>query len=358
MLEEGLKQSEERYRNTVERMQDGYYELDLRGNYVYVNIAAEKILGLPRENIVGKSFRNIVPAEDIEMLYRTYNQVYKSGIPNKGYAHKIIRKSDGAVSYAESSIDLRRNDKGEIMGFKVVSRDVTDRKLLEQELQLSEEKYRTILEEMEDAYYEVDLSGDFIFVNESTTRHTGYSKDELTSMNFRQLTYEEDINPVFTAFNNVYRSGEPNKGYSHRLIKKDGSIGYVEAAISLLRDKQGKIIGFRAVSRDVTERKRLEQKLADMATHDFLTGLPNRILLIDRFQVAVAQASRNNYKLAVMSVDLYRFKEVNDTLGHSAGDELLKAISLRMLNVLRSSDTVARVGGDEFLLLLQEIHYP
>ena len=177
-------------------------------------------------------------------------------------------------------------------------------------------------------------------------------------MNFRQVTYEEDINPVFTAFNNVYRSGEPNKGYAHRMVKKDGTVGYVEAAISVLKDKQGAIVGFRCVSRDVTERKMLEQKLADMATHDFLTGLPNRILLNDRFQVALAQANRNNYKLGIMSLDLDHFKEVNDTMGHAVGDELLKAVGVRLSNILRSSDTVARMGGDEFLLLLQEIHYP
>ncbi len=357
LLEEELKNSEERYRTTLEQMQDGYYELDLHGNYTYANNAAEKILGVTRENLIGQSYRLVVPAEEVEPLYHVYNEVYKSGIPNKGFAHKMVRK-DGSIIYLDTSVDLRRNEKGEVIGFKSVGRDVTGRRQLELELQLSEEKYRSILEEMEDAYYEVDLSGNFLFVNEATSRHTGYSREELTTMNFRQITFEEDINPVFTAFNNVYRSGEPNKGYSHRMIKKDGNIGYVEAAVSMLKDKQGKIIGFRAVSRDVTERKKLEQKLADMATHDFLTGLPNRILLIDRFQVAVAQAARNNYKLAVMSLDLDRFKEVNDTLGHAAGDELLKAISGRLLNVLRSSDTVARVGGDEFLLLLQEIHYP
>ena len=100
----------------------------------------------------------------------------------------------------------------------------------------------------------------------------------------------------------------------------------------------------------------MEQLLADMATHDFLTELPNRVLLIDRFEVAKAQAQRKGYKLAVMSLDLDRFKEVNDTLGHSAGDEVLKQVAVKLVGLVRSSDTVARLGGDEFLLLLQEIH--
>jgi diguanylate cyclase (GGDEF)-like protein/PAS domain S-box-containing protein len=299
----------------------------------------------------------LTPPDEVGRVFQAYNQVFKSGIPNTGFAHKITIKAGQSI-LCESSVDVRKNERGEVIGFRSVVRDVTERKMLEAELRLSEEKYRSILKEMEDAYYEVDLSGNFQFVNEATARHTGYSAEELIKMNFRQVTYEEDINPVFTAYNNVYRSGEANKGYAHRMVRKDGTIGYVEAAVSVLKDKQGAIVGFRCVSRDVTERKLLEQKLADMATHDFLTGLPNRILLNDRFQVALAQANRNNYKLGIMSLDLDHFKEVNDSMGHAVGDQLLKATGIRLSNILRSSDTVARLGGDEFLLLLQEIHYP
>ena len=356
-LEEELQRSEEKYRTMLEQMQDGYYEVDLKGNYTFANTAAGNILGVPKEQLIGTNYRVLTPPDEADRVFQAYNQVYKSGIPNTGFAHTITIK-DGQSILCESSIDVRKNERGEVIGFKSVVRDVTESKMLEAALSLSEEKYRSILEEMEDAYYEVDLSGNFTFVNEATTRHTGYAAEELTKMNFRQVTYEEDINPVFTAFNNVYRSGEPNKGYAHRMVKKDGTVGYVEAAISVSKDKQGAIVGFRCVSRDVTERKMLEQKLADMATHDYLTGLPNRILLNDRFQVALAQANRNNYKLGIMSLDLDHFKEVNDTMGHAVGDEFLKAVGIRLSNILRSSDTVARLGGDEFLLLLQEIHYP
>jgi diguanylate cyclase (GGDEF)-like protein/PAS domain S-box-containing protein len=356
-LEQEVQRSEEQYRTMLEQMQDGYYEVDLLGNYTFANTAAANILGVPKEQLIGTNYHAVTPPDEIDRVFQAYNEVFKSGIPNTGFAHKITIK-DGQSILCESSVDVRRNERGEVIGFKSVARDVTERKMLEEALLLSEEKYRSILEEMEDAYYEVDLSGNFQFVNESTSRHTGYSMEELTQMNFRQVTYEEDINPVFTAFNNVYRSGEANKGYAHRMVKKDGTVGYVEAAISVSKDKTGATVGFRCVSRDVTERKMLEQKLADMATHDYLTGLPNRILLNDRFQVALAQANRNNYKLGIMSLDLDHFKEVNDTMGHAVGDQLLKAAGTRLSDILRSSDTVARLGGDEFLLLLQEIHYP
>jgi diguanylate cyclase (GGDEF)-like protein len=116
----------------------------------------------------------------------------------------------------------------------------------------------------------------------------------------------------------------------------------------------GKPNSVQGVGRDITERKRLEQKLEDMATHDFLTGLPNRLLLLDRFNIAAALAHRNKARLAIMSLDLDKFKIINDTLGHDAGDQVLKAVSTRLTGTIRASDTLARVGGDEFVLVMME----
>jgi diguanylate cyclase (GGDEF)-like protein len=130
----------------------------------------------------------------------------------------------------------------------------------------------------------------------------------------------------------------------------------VESSIDLLRDENGQAIGFNSVSRDITQRMEFEQRLADMATHDFLTGLPNRVLLNDRLHVALAQAHRNKDKLAIITLDLDRFKTINDTYGHHVGDELLKAVGQRLTGIIRSGDTIARMGGDEFLLLMPELH--
>jgi len=140
-----------------------------------------------------------------------------------------------------------------------------------------------------------------------------------------------------------------------KLRRKDGSYVQVEAQSSLIR-RDGKPYAVQGIARDITERKMFEQKLSEMATHDFLTGLPNRVLLNDRFTMALAQAHRNKHRLAIVAIDLDRFKSVNDTLGHQAGDDLLKGIAKRLKESVRSSDTVARMGGDEFLLLMPELH--
>ncbi len=332
----------------------GIYVVQNR-KFVYVNPFFEEISGYTMQELLGTPALNLVHPDDKALIREEVTRILREKSKANTYEYRLLKKTGEAVWVMERITSTEYMGQRAAMGSLM---DINQRKVLEDELAQSDEWHRTILEEMEDAYYEVDLSGNFTFVNESTARHTGYAKKELTRMNFRQVVHEEDIDPVFSAFNNVYGSGEPNKGYGHRIIRKDGAVRYVEVAISTVRDKQGAIAGFRCVGRDVTERKQMEQKLADMATHDFLTGLPNRILLYDRFRVALAQAHRNNYKLGIISLDLDHFKEVNDNLGHATGDKLLTAMATRLSNILRSSDTVARLGGDEFLLLLQEIHCP
>jgi diguanylate cyclase (GGDEF)-like protein/PAS domain S-box-containing protein len=355
LLEEALMQSEERYRTILEEMEDAYYEVDLAGNFTFVNDATCRYTGYTRDELIGMNYRKVAHKDDIALIYRFYNHTYRTGEPNKGFSHRMVRK-DGSICFVEAAVSLIKNKQGEAVGFRCVSRDVTSRKLLEEQLASSEEKYRTILEQMQDAYYEIDAEGNFLFTNEATCLSLGIPPDKLIETNYHSLIPDEDRPAVIEAFSKVFTTGIPNRAFAHRVILAAGNIGFAEVSISPLKDKQGKTIGFRCVARDVTERKQMEQLLADMATHDFLTELPNRVLLIDRFEVALAQALRKDYKLAIMSLDLDRFKEVNDTMGHNVGDEVLKRVANKLALTVRSSDTVGRLGGDEFLLLLQEIH--
>ena len=144
--------------------------------------------------------------------------------------------------------------------------------------------------------------------------------------------------------------------WEFRIVDKDGRIIFVRTSSRPLYE-DGEIVGITTLMTDITERKQLEQKLEEMATHDFLTGLPNRVLLLDRFTIAAALAHRNKARLAVMSLDLDKFKTINDTLGHDAGDQVLKVISTRLTGIIRASDTLARVGGDEFILVMLETNH-
>jgi diguanylate cyclase (GGDEF)-like protein/PAS domain S-box-containing protein len=356
-MEEALRQSEARYRTIMDETHDDYFEFDLAGNYTFVNDALCRSVGYTTEELIGKKYSVTTASGDTEKIYEAFNQIYLTGQPSKALTFKFVRK-DGSFGVGELSAFPMRNESGEIVGFRGVSHDVTERVRMEEALRRSEERYRTILEEIEEGYYETDLAGNITFVNKATCRQFGRSEKELIGLNYRAYVPKEDIKSIYKAWNKVYRTGEPLKAYPFATNMKDGTQVFLENSISPLRNKEGKIVGFRSVSRDVTERKHFEEKLANMATHDSLTGLPNRTLLNDRLAMGLALSRRSGNRLAVMMLDLDKFKVINDTLGHDAGDQLLKSVGERLATVTRRSDTIARMGGDEFVLVLPQVSQP
>jgi len=233
--------------------------------------------------------------------------------------------------------------------------DISERIQAEQDLKRSEERYRALFDSSLELVYILDFEGKFLDANRATLELIGYSKEEISKLNVASLFDPEDLPGLMEMLNKAGVPGLYKEMMEFKLRRKDGSQVYIEAQSSLIR-REGKPYAIQGIARDITERKMFEQRLSEMATHDFLTGLPNRILLNDRFTMALAQAHRNKHRLAIIALDLDRFKSVNDTLGHQAGDDLLKAIAIRLKESVRSSDTVARMGGDEFLLLMPEMH--
>ena len=192
----------------------------------------------------------------------------------------------------------------------------------------------------------------FQYANSLFQELTGYSELELLGKYSLDLVYPEDRETVREKAIESLKGGN-SLPYEYRFVRKNGEIIWVLEKVTSTeyKGKRATVGSFM----DITERKQLEQKLADMATHDPLTGLPNRLLLSDRLDVGLAQAQRNDTRLAVMMLDLDRFKTVNDTFGHSVGDELLRTAGERLMGIVRKSDTVARMGGDEFVVLLLQV---
>jgi len=321
------------------------------GKFVYTSPLFIALSGYPENELLGKYCLDPVYPDDRTMVRNNSVHCLKHPQEAHPYEYRFIRKDGSIIWVLERITPIQYKNQRAAMGSFM---DITYHKKVEEELASSEEKYRTILEQMQEGYFEIDLEGNHLFANTATLRSLDISLAELNGLNYRKFSYENETRAIDEAYNQVLTTGIPNKSFTHKIRTKNGD-RYMEISISLLKDKNGKATGFRCVSRDVTERRQMEQLLEDMATHDFLTGLPNRVLLTDRFEVARAQALRNDYKLAVMSLDLDKFKEVNDTMGHGAGDEVLKLAATKIASLVRSSDTVARLGGDEFLLLLQEI---
>lgn len=233
-----------------------------------------------------------------------------------------------------------------------IARDVTDVLETEQALIESEIRFRTILDSIEDGYFEVDLNGDLTFFNDAVPSHIGYSPEELLGMNYREYMDEPNARVVFETFHSVFTTGTPTKSFDWELVKKDGTRIFVEASVSLQRDRNGNPLGFCGIIRDISDRKRAENELAYLAYHDALTGLHNRKAFLEKLDEAIREARRYENRRTVLYIDLDHFKRVNDDHGHEIGDRLLAQVAARLRTVLRDTDYISRLGGDEFTVIL------
>jgi diguanylate cyclase (GGDEF)-like protein/PAS domain S-box-containing protein len=221
-------------------------------------------------------------------------------------------------------------------------------------VQSEEEKSRLLIENSQDIIYTITTNGVLTFVSHAWTKMLGHLVQQVIGQPIGQFVHTEDLPLCMEWIKKVIETGQSKGVVEYRVRHMDGSWYWHESRAVPLKDKTGAIIGFEGIARDITKRKELQQKLEEMATHDYLTGLPNRALLNDRFTIAAVLAQRNKNRLAIMSLDLDKFKSINDTLGHGAGDQMLKAVSKRLNGIIRASDTLARVGGDEFVLMMLE----
>ncbi|MGA3282134.1 MAG: PAS domain S-box protein [Smithella sp.] len=377
-MEKALCHSEEKYRTILETIQEGYFELDLAGKFTFVNDSMCRLYGYSEEELIGTDNRQYQKEVNAKKTYQTFKEVYITGNPVKAFEMEIIRK-DGTIQISEVSISLIRNTEGNPIAFRGISQDITEQKQMEETimeyrekyktvitdinerhrmekaLRQSEERYRSILETIQEGYFEIDLKGQYTFFNDSMCRIHGYSKEELMGMNHREHTDKETKNKLFQVFNKIYNTGEPAKEVDWQIKRKDGTKRYIETSVSPKKDSSGKLTGFRGIIRDITERKQAEERIQYQATHDALTGLPNRLMFIEQLNQAIRSAQRNKRQLAVFFIDLDRFKVINDSLGHDAGDQLLQEIAKRFKQSLRAVDVVARLGGDEFIILIEDV---
>ncbi len=228
----------------------------------------------------------------------------------------------------------------------------------EEELLESEEKFRKISSSAQDAIVMMDSAGDISYWNPASERIFGYSNEEAVGKDLHVLIVPSAQQSAFKeGFERFKKTGEgPVLGKTLELsaLRKNGAEFPVEVSISAVPIKgRWHSIG---IIRDITERKRYDETIVRMAYHDHLTGLPNRLLLNDRLEQALAMGRRHKSIVAVLFLDIDRFKVINDTLGHAVGDELIKAVAERLKKHLRGTDTVARLGGDEFTVLLQDVN--
>jgi len=227
------------------------------GNFQYVNPVFQNSTGYNEKELLGKYSLDLVYSEDREVVRKKAIEDLKNKNGAIPYEYRLVKKNGEILWVLEEVTSINYGGKRATVGSFM---DITARKELEEVIKYSEKRYRTILEEMEDSYFEVDLGGHFTFVNSSVCRNLRYSREELMGMSYKNFTAEDNIESVLRVFNEVYRTGVPNKGFPWKMIRKGGSHGFGETSVSLLRNDKGEIIGFRGVGRDVTERKQSEEE--------------------------------------------------------------------------------------------------
>lgn len=450
------KQAEEalRYRDILGNIEDGLYEVDLKGNFTFLNDSMARIFGYPREELMGLNDRQYLDPESAGRMFQVYNKVYRTGESVKGCDYEMIKK-DGTRGYVETSISLIRDGSGKPTGFMGMIRDVTGHKLAEQALHASEEKYRTlfneskeplfitttdgkfvdlneamvdlfgydhkeelmktkvsqtylnpedrnrfqeimarqgyvkdwevelkkkdgskihalltvitkkdlegkiagykgtikditerkraeeamrqseeryrnILESIVEGYYETDLAGNFVFVNDSMCRIHGYPMEDLLRMNDRQFLDQENAKKVFEAFNKAYTTGVSGGVCDYKLIGRDGTRRDVEVSISLRKDSSGKPIGFRGIVRDISDLKKAYEEMKRVVEH-----LRNAFLQISTSSAQIRAAS-----------EVQATGAAEQSSGVSEVTTTIEELNTTAMHIARNAENVARLASE------------
>jgi PAS domain S-box-containing protein len=256
---EALEASESFNRTVLTSVTEGVVVYDRQFRYVVWNSFMEFLTGYKAEDVLGKYAFDLFPFLKQQGVDKLLKRALKGETVKTPDMHFIIPGTD-QEGWVISTYAPHRGVDGEIIGVVGLIRDITDRRQREEQLRSSEERYRSILENMEEGYYEVDLEGNFTFFNESLCKMLNYTKDELMGMNNRQYMDKKSAEKVFRIFNEVFRTGESSKAIDIKIKKSDGEEKFGEISVSLLRDRNNEIVGFRGIVRDITSRKQAEEE--------------------------------------------------------------------------------------------------
>ncbi len=342
-----LEASHDRYVDLYDFAPVGYLTLNDYGMIDEANLTAVRLLGKERKDLLQHRFTSLVVADDQPSWLQLFLQVM--GRDGKHSVELALQRSDGTALAVHLDAQRRLMDTGETV-LRISLSDITTRRQTQNKLRLATVVFTHALE----GIMITTPEGSIIDVNDAFTRITGYTRDEALGQNPRFLkSGRHDANFYATMWRGLARDGYWYGEVWNR--RKNGEVFAELQAISAVRDTQGKVSQYLSLFSDITERKAHQSQLERLAHFDSLTNLPNRVLLADRLQKAMAQAQRRGQQLAVVYLDLDGFKAINDRHGHEAGDQVLIALAQRMKEALREGDILARLGGDEFVAVLIDL---
>jgi diguanylate cyclase (GGDEF)-like protein/PAS domain S-box-containing protein len=353
-LLEQVESSRARFWGIVNAASDAILSVDEHQRIVVFNQHAEEMFGYAAHEVIGQSLDLLLPTR-----FRNGHRTAVEGFQHAHTARQImserplllgVRKS-GEEFPVEITISKLMSD-GKLLLTAIV-RDISERQKMERELRTNKEALQNFLDNATDLVQNVAADGRFVYVNRAWLRTLGYTPDEVTGLTVVDIIHPESRAQYRELFQRLI-AGESLANFETTFVAKDGRSIPVEGHLdSSTHDDQAVTW---AIFRDMTERKLAEARLNHLAHHDSLTGLPNRLLFVDRLTHELAQARRAKQLVGLLFLDLDGFKSVNDALGHAVGDLLLKAVAQRLVSSVRASDTIARLGGDEFTVILHDLN--
>ncbi len=359
-LESKLKESEQWFAKTLHCISDAVVATDVEGKIEFMNPVAEEVTGWRLTDAKGATVSKVITFLDEAKRLNIDNPILEAldrqAVSSPSLATLLVSKS-GAERPIDDGAAPIIDDNGKLLGAVLVFRDISARRKIENLLRESEERFHSAFDQAAIGMALVAIDGRFLQVNNSLCAIFGYTRQELLSASLKTLTHQKDHDRVLEYHLHQLLSDElpafqVEVECFHKII---GKMVWTLLSASLVRDISGNPQYFIFQIQDITDRKYAEQQLVYVANHDPLTGLLNRLQFHNRLTQTLAAAHRFNTKLAVMFLDLDRFKLINDTLGHRLGDLLLQQVSERLKASVRSNDLLARLGGDEFIVLLSHI---
>ncbi|MCK5736794.1 MAG: EAL domain-containing protein [Spirochaetaceae bacterium] len=343
------RKSEERFKDLVETTSDFIWEVDRNARYTYASPRIKELLGYNPGEIIGKTPFDFMLDERKTQVMETITSLALKG-ESFQYMENISLHKNGTQVTLESSGVPYFNEEGLFAGYRGIDRDITTRKKVEEQLLLSESVFTNSIEGI--AITTPD--GTIQKVNKAFTDITGYSSEEALGKNPRILKSDRHNDAFYEKmWQDLITIGQWSNEIWNR--KKDGSAYPEWLSISAIKNEEGEITNFISVFHDISEKKSSEEQLEFLAFHDPLTKLPNRRLFYDRLNISIQTSVRTESKLALLYMDIDNFKNINDSYGHPFGDEVLCRVKDRINSICRSSDTFARYGGDEFVIILNRL---
>ena len=353
--ESALRESEAMYRNLVETSNDLIWSVDSAGRWTYLGPSAvRRIYGCEPADMLGREFREQLAQEVTERDLAVFRRILV-GESVFDYETRHMRRDGSYVDLSFNAVPLR-DVEGAVIGATGTARDVTAEKAAAAALYENVEKLRLAVDAAELVYWEWDRDTDQLHWGRDPSSLMGSAPAGRTTRwtEYLKLVHPEDRDRYLDTVNAAWEQTGPCSN-EYRVVRHDGQVAWLSSHAKTLADASGRAHRMIGVSQDITERKRQEEEARFLAYHDTLTGLPNRRLLDDRLRQAVFLAQRRDARVALMVVDLDHFKPVNDALGHRAGDAVLREAANRIAGCLRKADTLARHGGDEFVVVIPDL---